>query len=267
MQYLSTARRSPGREIFFECTRLRGSGKQGIIKPDADGCYTQVIGGLNAYNSMEDFYDLEAGVRFFQQQSSFNRRINRGVLRAEYGHPKMPMGQKDKYDYGIRYTRIEETMVCGTWRKIWLSPEKLKDERGRTIVPVMGTIYPSGPYRESLIHAFESPGEQVCFSIRSLTKDYPRGDGTYIKKLVDIITFDYVNEPGIWNAEKLLTPSIESIEQIRVDGMKFLDRLNEIPSISAESFDIIHVRENLSALIEEERKQQAQRSNIIFSRW
>lgn len=196
------------RQVVFECIRLKGSSKLGVIKPDKDGCYTQVIGGLNAYNSGGSFYELEAGLQFFQAQSSFQRKISRGVLRAETGHPKKTPGMKE-YEYGERILRIEETLVCGTWRKIWLSNADLRDEQGRRIVPIMGTIYPSGPYKDMLIHAFQSPGEQVCFSIRSFTNDIPRGDGTFIKKLLQIVTFDYVNEPGIWSAEKLLSPNLE----------------------------------------------------------
>ena len=201
-------RRGLSSSVVFECIRLKGSSKLGVIKPDKDGCYTQVIGGLNAYNSGGSFYELEAGLQFFQAQSSFQRKIGRGVLRAETGHPKKTPGMKE-YEYGERILRIEETLVCGTWRKIWLSNADLRDEQGRRIVPIMGTIYPSGPYRDMLIHAFQSPGEQVCFSIRSFTNDIPRGDGTFIKKLLQIVTFDYVNEPGIWSAEKLLSPNLE----------------------------------------------------------
>lgn len=199
-------------QVVFECIRLKGSSKLGVIKPDKDGCYTQVIGGLNAYNSGGSFYELEAGLQFFQAQSSFQRKIGRGVLRAETGHPKKTPGMKE-YEYGERILRIEETLVCGTWKKIWLSNADLRDEQGRRIVPIMGTIYPSGPYRDMLIHAFQSPGEQVCFSIRSFTNDIPRGDGTFIKKLLQIVTFDYVNEPGIWSAEKLLSPNLESWDE------------------------------------------------------
>ena len=200
------------RDIIFECTRLKGTNKVGIIKPDRDGCYTQVIGALGAYNSAGSFYDLESGVRFFQAQSSFQRKIGRGVLRAETGHPKRLPGMKE-YEYGSRILHIEETLVCGTWRRIWLSREDLRDDQGRRIIPIMGTIYPSGPYRDMLIHAYASPGEQVCYSIRSFTNDTPRGDGTYLKRLLQIVTFDYVTEPGMWNAEKLLSPNLEGYRE------------------------------------------------------
>ena len=213
-------------QVVFECIRLKGSSKLGIIKPDKDGCYTQVIGGLNAYNSGGSFYELEAGLQFFQAQSSFQRKIGRGVLRAETGHPKKTPGMKE-YEYGERILRIEETLVCGTWRKIWLSNADLRDEQGRRIVPIMGTIYPSGPYRDMLIHAFQSPGEQVCFSIRSFTNDIPRGDGTFIKKLLQIVTFDYVNEPGIWSAEKLLSPTLESRTDSSLERSLFRDGVKE----------------------------------------
>ena len=231
--------------VVFECIRLKGSNKLGIIKPDKDGCYTQVIGGLNAYNSGGSFYELEAGLQFFQAQSSFQRKIGRGVLRAETGHPKKTPGMKE-YEYGERILRIEETLVCGTWRKIWLSNADLRDEQGRRIVPIMGTIYPSGPYKDMLIHAFQSPGEQVCFSIRSFTNDIPRGDGTFIKKLLQIVTFDYVNEPGIWSAEKLLSPNLEGYKDTPLER----SYVNSVARESLLSPNLEGYRESNSILVD-----------------
>lgn len=249
--------------VVFEAIRLKGTNKIGVIKPDSDGCYTQVIGGLNAYNSNEDFYCLEAGKKFFQNDSSFMRKIQRGVLRAEYGHPKREPGMSN-HEYTARILRIEETMVCGTWRQIWLSRDTLKDNKGRVIVPIMGKIYPSGPYRDSLVHAFESAQEQVCFSIRSFTNDSYMPGGGKFKRLLNIVSFDYVNEPGIWNAEKLLSPSMESLEEVPMlveDVIKGLEKDSEVSlECSQENNEF---RNQLADILEKESKVKIPH----FARW
>lgn len=241
-------------QVVFECVRLKGLNKLGVIKPDKSGCYTQVIGGLNAYNGSGHFYDLNAGLKFFQNDSTFMRKISRGVLRAELGHPKKLPGMKS-HEYHARILDIEEKSVCGTWRKIWLSNEDLRDNLGRRIVPIMGTIYPSGPYKDVLIHGFESPEEQVCFSIRSFTNDTMRPDGTLFKRLLNIVTFDYVNEPGIYNAEKLLSPSMESLEEVYIDPKDIIDVIDEKSAISLEDSSQVEFKHQLMEIIDKENKK------------
>lgn len=216
-------------DIVFENIRLRNTNKIGVIKPDSEGCYTQVIGALGAFNSAGDFYDFDAAKRFFISNSSLMRRVSRGSLRAEWGHPKSYGMNEDQFR--MRILNIDENQECGTWVEIWLSKEKLKDEQGRYVIPIMGRIRPGGPKGHLLKAKFETPGEQVCFSIRSFTEDIPSPRGYWIKRLVDIVTFDYVNEPGIWNAEKLLSPNMESF-QIGTDKDKVIlkasDFLNDL---------------------------------------
>ena len=65
-------------------------------------------------------------------------------------------------------------------------------------------------YRDGL--GFKNPKENVCFSIRSFT-DNSYSHGRVNKVLKNIITFDYVNEPGIHIAEKYKSPSLEAVEE------------------------------------------------------
>lgn len=206
--------------VTFESIRLKGTNKKGILTPDADGCYTMCVGGLNAHNHAEAFYVYEEAKHFFQNDSSFMRKIERGVIRGEYGHPKREPGMS-MADFGERLMRIEETLVCCTFRKIWLEHNLLKDNKGRPIVAIMAKIFPSGPYGEVLRKQLESAGEQCCFSIRSFTEDFFR-HGKRMKILRQLITFDYVNEPGMFNAEKLLSPSLESIQETRFTKSELL---------------------------------------------
>lgn len=205
-------------QVSFEITRLKNSDKQGVIKPDADGCYSMVIGAIDAHNSSGDFYDGPSMMKFFSDSSSFMRRMARGSLRAEWGHPRQTELDKDGHviannqDFLRRVLDIYEKNVCGTWVKIWLGDEKVPDDKGIMVTPIWGKIRPSGPYGDALKKQFETPGENVNFSIRSLTRDVPMG-GYHSKKYAQaIITFDYVNEPGMYVADKLLSPSLESLE-------------------------------------------------------
>lgn len=197
--------------VTFECLRLKGTNKEGVLKPDADGCYEICVGALNAFNHAEAYYVYEEAKHFFESNSSFMRKIERGVVRAEYGHPKKEPGMS-MADFGDRLMRIEETRVCATIRKIWLLPAgAMKDGKGRPVIAIMAKIMPSGPYGEVLRKQLETAAEQVCFSIRSFTEDWVQ-NGVVHKAIRQLINFDYVNEPGMYNAEKLLSPSMECID-------------------------------------------------------
>ena len=79
--------------IRFSCTSLAGTQKQGIIPKDANGYYDMVIGGLDILNSAGEYYDHAGAKELFQESSSFMRRVKRGALRGEVGHPRREHGQ------------------------------------------------------------------------------------------------------------------------------------------------------------------------------
>lgn len=255
-------------DIVFECTRLKSVellGKKGVITPDRDGCYTQVIGALGAFNSAGDFYDLEAGRKFFLSQSAFQRKIARGSLKAELGHPVREPGMTDE-QFAERILKIDDDRVCGTWRKIWLSQEKIKDDKGRYVVPILGKIYPIGLKGNALREAFEAKGENVFFSIRSFTRDIPTKMGYFVKMLEYIVTFDQVGEPGISVAEKLLSPGLESYGSYRLDIetlIKAVDRSRK-NNTGIESAGLYDFKERLVE-IKNSRNISGNRAN--FTQW
>ena len=51
--------------INYSCTALVGSNKSGVLKPDADGYYTVVLGALNFFNSAGHYYPLEPAEKLF----------------------------------------------------------------------------------------------------------------------------------------------------------------------------------------------------------
>lgn len=195
------------RVAHYECTALRGTNKKGVIKPDADGAYTVVLGALNIYNSGGAFYPEEYAKRHFEENAPLMRKLHTGRLRGECGHPKREPGMTDK-DYFRRGATIYEQCEMFTIVEIWLDHTSVKDEAGRPVLIIMGRIIPSGPFGPALKEKLENGLEDVCFSIRCFTDDVMVG-GRLEKRMRVIVTWDYVNEPGLKEACKYRSPTME----------------------------------------------------------
>lgn len=222
--------------IRFTCTRLANTGKKGIITPDANGYYDMVIGGLNMYNSAGMKYTAVNEVLdlFQNKSSSFRRKVERGALRGEVGHPKfLPGMSKDQFI--DRIMTIDEGNTCCHFSEVYLDFNSFKNEDGTPIVSIRGLVKPSGAKGDFLKQQLDNPKENVCFSIRSFTEDYYE-KGVLMRDIKNIITFDYVNEPGIHIAEKYKNPALEDITGVmlaRKDFDKTLQR--QVVGVGKES--------------------------------
>lgn len=198
--------------IKFTSTALSGTGKKGILKPDENGYYELVIGGLNAFNSVGEYYTLEGAAQLFESSSPFMRRIRSGCLKGEVGHPKKLPGMTMD-DYMRRIMSIEETNTCAHFSDIWLDTSYGRnnpDAKNQNLVAIVAKVKPAGAKGQALEDALNNPKEDVCFSIRALTKDYMHRGQTN-RVLNTIFTFDWVTEPGIHIARKYKTPGLESL--------------------------------------------------------
>lgn len=223
-------------QITYSCTALLGTQKEGVIKPDADGYYLTVLGALNIENSNGDYYPYDVAKELFAADSSLMRRITDGACRAEYGHPKKQPGMSNR-DFMRRILTIEETQVCAHIKEVTLDFDNYTDEHGNKIIMILGKVLPQGPYGEYLKKSYENPGENVCFSIRSITNDVVIA-GRNHKRLKIIVTWDYVNEPGIKVAKKWMSPSMESMDDSVLVTKASLESLvdeEENSGISVES--------------------------------
>lgn len=200
--------------VRFGCTALAGTNKAGVVKPDADGYYSMVIGGLDMYNSAGEYYSLAGSKALFENSSQFMRRVKNGALRGEVGHPRMERGMSDD-DFIGRIMEIRESNVCVHFKEIWLDFNNVKDQSGKTHVAIMAKLTPSGVGGAALEKALNNPGENVCFSIRAFTQNYYNGR-VLTKDLKNIITFDWVNEPGIHIATKYHNPGLEQLSESTV---------------------------------------------------
>lgn len=226
-------------KAVYQCTALVGSNKKGVLKPDADGYYTLVVGGLNAFNSSGAYYPLGPAKALFEESSSFMRRIATGNCKGETGHPKPLPGQSMR-DYIGRILQIEETRVCCHFRKIWLENEGIKDAAGRPIIGILAEVKPSGPMGPALKEALENPDENVNFSIRSLTNDVMSPAGYVQKNLKTIVTFDWVTEPGLSGSTKYNSPSLEGLEEqsFSVRHLDDLEQFSKAAGFAMENYAV-----------------------------
>lgn len=205
-------------QVFFTCTSLVGTNKAGILVPDSNGYYEIVVGALNVFNSAGQYYVYEQAKNLFEKSSQLMRRVSRGVLRGEYGHPKKLPGMSNE-DFARRILTIDEASTCCHHKDIWLDFDRIKDSNGKPVIAIMSKVCPSGPNGPALEKQLKNCNENACFSIRSFTDDY-WDRGVYVRVLKTIVTWDYVNEPGICHAEKYKSPSLESFN-ISDEGMQF----------------------------------------------
>lgn len=194
-------------KLSFACTALVGATKVGVLKPDENGYYDLILGALDFPNSYGAEYTSMSAKELFKASSSLIRRINNGYCRSEYGHPKREPGMTDS-EFMMRVMRIEETRVCAHIKQAWIDTESIKDAHGRRVIAIRGLVKPAGPYGDTLVKQFQNPDENVAFSIRSITDDELRG-GKHLKHLREIVTWDYVTEPGLSIANKYMSPSLE----------------------------------------------------------
>lgn len=194
-------------------TTLAGTGKKGVIAPDANGYRTLVIGAMNSFNSAGEYYKLQGAKELFESSSEFMRRVKDGNLKGEVGHPNREPGM-DFRDFVKRVFTIEETNVCAHIAEVWLDFEYGKNNpqfKNPDLVAIMARVKGSGPFGAALEASLANPEENVCFSIRAITKD-TMVKGINYRVLERIITFDWVTEPGIDIAKKYHSPALESFE-------------------------------------------------------
>jgi len=194
--------------VQFACSSLAGVNKVGNIKKDENGYYPMVVGALNVFNSAGQFYVFEQAKELFQSSSQLMRRVSRGSLRGEYGHPK-PLPGMTNEQFANRVMSIYEENTCCHHKEISLDFDNVKDADGKPIIAIMSKVCPSGPMGVALERSLNNKDENVCFSIRAFTDDY-RDRGIVKRILKTIVTWDLVNEPGISAAEKFKSPALES---------------------------------------------------------
>lgn len=195
----------------FACTALVGTNKTGKLPVDENGYYTVVLGAFDFYNSANEYYPFASAKELFKESSSFMRRVRTGNARGEYGHPKPLPGMNDR-QYIDRILEIKESQICCHFKEIWIDNKTIRGANGNYIIAVMGKVRPCGPYGPALKASLDNTDENVCFSVRCLTENQLIA-GVRNKHMRVLVTYDFVNEPGISIANKYQAPSLEAYDE------------------------------------------------------
>lgn len=203
--------------VKYACTALIGTNKTGKLTPDTNGYYRLCVGALNFTNSAGIYYDYDSSRHVFESSASFMRRINDGCLYGEEDHPQWT-GDMSLDDYVARIKRLDPEKLCCHFRDIEVIPEG-RGPKGEQIYMIYASVKPDRGRGALLKAALENPDQNVCFSLRALVDDKIIG-GRRVRTITDLITFDWVVEPGLSVAKKWNAPGLEAF----VDGIASLDR-------------------------------------------
>ncbi len=194
--------------LHYACTALLGTNKTGELKPDEHGYYYLCLGALNFFNSAGIYYDYESSKHIFESSSSFMRRISTGNLYSEEDHPEWEQGRSlQEYIHRIKF--IDSHNVCAHIRSVEVIPTD-NAQRGGKVMMVYGWVKPDRERGAFLKAALDNPNQNVCFSLRALCDDNII-NGVKVRTITDLITFDWVIEPGISRANKFASPALESL--------------------------------------------------------
>jgi len=200
-------------------------------KPDEDGYYTQNFGTIGVANTSGIVYEITGEVRdLFADDSPLLKRLGSGYLRSEQGHPKKLPGMTN-VDYINRILKIEEKSICGHIKEIQI----MENLQGPGTFTIVGKIRPAGPYASSLKDDLENPNSNTAFSIRSLV-DQRIENGVIIRTLRTIVTWDFVDSPGISTANKLNSVGLEE-DLIEIDTTD-TDEVNSIVASLEDMGDV-----------------------------
>lgn len=228
--------------VMFGSTVLKDMNKKGVCTPDEDGYYTINVGALNCFNSKGERYVLEGSKKLFEDSGPLMRRLDNGCLIAELGHPKRLPGMTDR-EFFVRQLQLFEDRECGHFKEIWLDYDAAKSMVGtdNDTVIIVAKIKPSGPFGKVLEDSITNPNKNTAFSIRSVT-NRARVNGVIQKTLVNIRTFDLVNDPGIRTSTKWNSMATEN-DDFSVLTEDMLSEIAQVPSMVSNESDSSFLKE------------------------
>ena len=235
-------------KAVYRCTALVGVNKKGIVKADPDGYYDVILGAFDYYNTNGAFYAFEPAKKLLEESSILMRRVRKGVLHGERGHPKQLPGMSE--DAFIRRAlAIDETNISHHIKDIEIDSENVVDKSGKKIIAVRGRIKPFGPGGADLAASLENPHQNTCFSIRSFTTDVHEGL-LHVKNVIEIITWDWVVEPGLAIANKFDFPSMEDFSPVYFKPEHFAKAFSAAQQDFNKGFEDAGIKNDINHLMQ-----------------
>jgi hypothetical protein len=201
-----------GHKTVFGNTVLSYANKGGVLKPDEDGYYTVVLGALDVFNSGGERYTLtEVSRNTFSEGSKLDQRASEGLLKGEWGHPK-PRDFPNPLAFERRVRQIEPDRISHSIRKVYL---KEIEYNGKRVLGIIGELKPCGPYGGYLKEMLDDKHQNVCFSGRYYS-NVSKINGIIQREIHTCGSWDYVTEPGVYEAKKYASPSLESFDDLEL---------------------------------------------------
>lgn len=200
--------------LSFSNVLLSQTGKRGVLKQLDGGYYEILLGAFGTTGTGGWLYNTEAAMNYVRNDREFMYMLNSGRMRSEWGHPQREPGMSDA-EWFRRINMIYEPNICAHIRKIHFTPDLVKDERGRSVIAVIGEVRPSGKNAQQFKDQLDNPHEDVNFSVRSFAR---RDFRTMNKYITRIVNWDAVFDPGVKLASKYFTPSLESSLNIDLES-------------------------------------------------
>ncbi len=211
-------------KLSFGNIILAQNGKKGILKPDENGYYLINAGGFNIPNRAGITYTGNQYIKeCMHPDSDLARRLKRGEVYAEAGHPPMFFFERvggvvvrtpitDLLQWINRLKTIDMDRACAHISEIIFDCDDDAIRRGLPIYnlirvkPFESTVY-GRMFKENL----DTPEMNTSMSIRTVTTPMQFGDTT--RNVEYFTNYDWVFEPGLSHANKHSTAGCESFSQ------------------------------------------------------
>jgi len=227
-------------------TVIKSNAGNRVVKPDADGYYKVVLGAFNALNSAGEAYSFDNIENILNDKSNvLNTRMTTGRLRAEADHPRREPNQTTR-DFVSRNLDISTARASAHIKQVWLEQTDISEGipgLGKVVL-VKGLVKPSGVYGKGLKDSLDNPEEDTCFSIRCFTV-LKRVGIQAVRYVKQIVTWDWVNAPGIQYASVLNGPTVESADLCEFNIEELL-AIEEAGLVTAESMDRVAVLKEIT---------------------
>lgn len=203
----------------YAATARPGLNKAKVLATDDTGYSRCILGGFDVTNTSGIAYPITDAIRkMFAPGGILRRRLDKGVCRGEYEHPVI-----DGMPHHLALKRLsvlDPDRISHHFKSMELVESK--DESGTPIVLVYGMVRTCGAKGEILQRSFDNPEENIYFSIRSFT-DQNMVRGVLTRRVKSLLTYDYVNEGGIAQANRFDTVGMESDICFTVDDFNRLE--------------------------------------------
>ena len=254
--------------LTYQALARKASSGSGRMKADSEGYVDIVMGSFDDYNSQGEYYAMRGAEKLFEGSSIFARRIKAGQLFSELTHPAREAKQSRR-EYFNRLLRIDDQQVSTHIKSVTLDSELWKtnkDTMAKGAIAVIGKIKPYGPYASTAMEAINTPSINLAYSVRSFTKNQ-LVNGTNIKHMVELVTWDQVGSQGIPSANKWTGVGLEVLVSDTVSINDLLDTADALSAVGNES-----MAESVRNLIKHARESSKESPIIleptpVWTRW